>query len=80
MATARESAGGAQSDRDPAPRRPPPRVNQRGASSSFVGSSILILSSFAVSTLAMNFGKKIQESRKKSRTITYAQTEGSVGG
>lgn len=41
------------------------RATPRGASSHFVGSSIVILSSFAVSTLAMNCGKRIQESRNK---------------
>ncbi|KAK9540084.1 hypothetical protein VZT92_002554 [Zoarces viviparus] len=41
------------------------RTTPRGASSHFVRSSILILSSFALSTLAMNCGKKIQESRHK---------------
>lgn len=50
-------------DRDSFPRRAL-RVAPRGASSHFVGSSIVILSSFAVSSLAMNCGKKIQESRK----------------
>lgn len=50
-------------DRDSLPRRAL-RVTPRGASSHFVGSSIMILSSFAVSTLAMNCGKKIQESKR----------------
>lgn len=52
-------------DRDSLPRRAL-RVTPRGASSHFVGSSIVILSSFAVSTLAMNCGKKIQESKRTS--------------
>lgn len=50
-------------DREALPRRAL-RVAPRGASSHFVGSSIMILSSFAVSTLAMNCGKKIQESKR----------------
>ena len=41
------------------------RTTFRGASSHFVGSTIVILSSFAVSTLAMNMGKKFHESRHK---------------
>lgn len=41
------------------------RVATRGASSHFVGSTIVILSSYAVATLAMNCGKKIQEERLK---------------
>lgn len=41
------------------------RATTRGASSHFVGTSIVILSSFAVSTLAMNCGKRFQESRNK---------------
>lgn len=41
------------------------RITPRGASSHFVGSSIVILSSFAVSTLAMNCGKRFQESKNK---------------
>ncbi|KAG7281624.1 hypothetical protein CRUP_019136 [Coryphaenoides rupestris] len=46
--------------------RPALRVKWHGgASSHFVGSSILILSSFAASTLAMNCGKRIQASRQK---------------
>lgn len=50
-------------DRETFPRRVL-RVTPRGASSHFVGSSIVILSSFAVSTLAMNCGKRMQESKK----------------
>lgn len=46
------------------PRRPM-HVVPRGASSHFVGSTIVILSSYAVATLAMNCGKKIQEERLK---------------
>ncbi|RXN38797.1 hypothetical protein ROHU_000783 [Labeo rohita] len=42
------------------------RVTPRGASSHFVGSTIVILSSYAVTTLAMNCGKKIQEERLKT--------------
>jgi len=53
------------SEKDSFPRRAF-RVLPRGGSSHFVGSSIVILSSFAVSSLAMNFGKKMQESRQKS--------------
>lgn len=41
------------------------RVTPRGVSSHFVGSSIVILSSFAVSTLAMNCGKRNQDSKNK---------------
>lgn len=51
-------------DREVFPRRAL-RVSPRGASSQFVGTSIMILSSFAISTLAMNCGKKLQESRQK---------------
>lgn len=51
-------------DREALPRRAL-RAAPRGASSHFVGSSIVILSSFAVSTLAMNCGKKIQDSKRK---------------
>ncbi|KAL1278947.1 hypothetical protein QQF64_025620 [Cirrhinus molitorella] len=47
------------------PRRPV-RVTPRGASSHFVGSTIVILSSYAVATLAMNCGKKIQDERLKT--------------
>lgn len=39
------------------------KVPARGASSHFVGSTIVILSSYAVATLAMNCGKKIQDQR-----------------
>jgi len=39
------------------------KVPVRGASSHFVGSTIVILSSYAVATLAMNCGKKIQDQR-----------------
>ncbi|KAK5865987.1 hypothetical protein PBY51_020212 [Eleginops maclovinus] len=42
------------------------RTKFRGASSHFVGRSIMILSSFAISTLAMNSVKKIHDSRHKS--------------
>ena len=56
------SATGAGGDRH---RRRVMRAGPRGASSGFVGTSIVILSSFALSTLAMNWGKKIQESRNK---------------
>lgn len=56
------------SNRDSFPRRAL-RSTPRGASSHFVGTSIMILSSFALSTLAMNFGKKIQASRHKPNEI-----------
>ncbi|TNN58616.1 hypothetical protein EYF80_031236 [Liparis tanakae] len=36
---------------------------RRGVSSQFVGSAIAVLSTYAVATLAMNFGKSIQERR-----------------
>lgn len=36
-------------------------VTKRGASSQFVGSTIVILSTYAVATMTMNMGKKIQE-------------------
>lgn len=39
------------------------KVPARGASSHFVGSTIVILSSYAVATLAMNCGKKMQDQR-----------------
>ncbi|RXN15374.1 hypothetical protein ROHU_028033 [Labeo rohita] len=51
---------------DAAYARRPVRVTPRGASSHFVGSTIVILSSYAVTTLAMNCGKKIQEERLKT--------------
>lgn len=38
----------------------------RGASSHFVGSAIVILSSYTVATLAMYCGKKIQERKLKA--------------
>lgn len=38
-------------------------VTRRGASSQFVGSTIMILSTYAVTTLTMNMGKNIQERR-----------------
>lgn len=38
-------------------------VAKRGASSQFVGSTIMILSTYAVTTLTMNCGKNIQERR-----------------
>lgn len=38
-------------------------VAKRGASSQFVGSTIMVLSTYAVATLTMNFGKNIQERR-----------------
>lgn len=38
-------------------------VAKRGASSQFVGSTIMVLSTYAVATLTMNFGKKLQERR-----------------
>ncbi|KAL7852379.1 hypothetical protein SRHO_G00181640 [Serrasalmus rhombeus] len=41
----------------------------RGASTHFVGSTIVILSSYAVATLAMNCGKKLQEQRLKPEPI-----------
>ncbi|KAL7379254.1 hypothetical protein ABVT39_024925 [Epinephelus coioides] len=40
-------------------------VAKRGASSQFVGSTIMVLSTYAVATLTMNFGKKIQERRSR---------------
>ncbi|AWP18487.1 Hypothetical protein SMAX5B_006638 [Scophthalmus maximus] len=36
---------------------------KRGASSQFVTSTIMILSSYAVTTMTMNFGKNLQERR-----------------
>ncbi|KAK9535574.1 hypothetical protein VZT92_007948 [Zoarces viviparus] len=36
---------------------------RRGVSSQFVGSTIMVLSTYAVATLTMNFGKNIQERR-----------------
>jgi hypothetical protein len=51
-------------DPDSLPRRAM-KVAPRGASTQFVGTSIIILSSFAVSTVAMNMGKKIVDSRQK---------------
>lgn len=41
-------------------------VARRGASSQFVGSTIVVLSTYAVATLTMNFGKNIQERRLRS--------------
>lgn len=41
-------------------------VGKRGASSQFVGSTIMVLSTYAVATLTMNFGKSIQERRLRS--------------
>lgn len=38
-------------------------VAKRGASSQFVGSTIMILSTYAVATLTMNCGKNMQERR-----------------
>lgn len=38
---------------------------RRGASSQFVGSTIVVLSTYAVATLTMNFGKKVQERRQR---------------
>lgn len=37
----------------------------RGASSHFVGSTIVVMTGFAVATLAMNCGKTLQEQRLK---------------
>lgn len=45
------------------------KVPARGASSQFVGSTIVILSSYAVATLAMNFGKKIKEQRMGTKSL-----------
>lgn len=55
-------------DRETFPRRAL-RITPRGASSHFVGSSIVILSSFAVSTLAMNCGKRNQEAKNKVNMV-----------
>lgn len=38
---------------------------RRGASSHFVGSTIVVLSTYAVASLTMNFGKKVQEQRQR---------------
>ncbi|KAI4832292.1 hypothetical protein CesoFtcFv8_008925 [Champsocephalus esox] len=59
------TAGAAYEEKKTFPRKAM-RAKYRGASSHFVGSSIIILSSFAISSLAMNCGKKIQASRHKS--------------
>lgn len=40
-------------------------VAPRGASSHFVGSTIVVMTGFAVATLAMNCGKTLQEQRLK---------------
>lgn len=40
-------------------------VSKRGASSQFVGSTIVILSTYAVATMTMNLGKNIQEQRQR---------------
>lgn len=42
-----------------------PPAPPRGASSHFVGSTIVVMTGFAVATLAMNFGKNLQEQRLK---------------
>lgn len=38
---------------------------RRGGSSHFVGSTIVVLSTYAVASLTMNFGKKVQEQRQR---------------
>lgn len=40
-------------------------ATKRGASSQFVGSTIMVLSTYAVATLTMNIGKNIQERKLK---------------
>lgn len=59
-------------DRETFPRRAL-KVTPRGAASHFVGSSIVILSSFAVFTLAMNCGKQIQESKTNKPNIAVVE-------
>lgn len=60
-----QTMAAAAADGDSFPRRAI-RVVPRGATSQFVGTSIIILSSFAVSTVAMNLGKALHESRGKA--------------
>ncbi|CAJ1075695.1 Hypothetical protein SMAX5B_006638 [Xyrichtys novacula] len=40
-------------------------VAKRGAPSQFVGSTIMVLSTYTIATLTMNFGKNIQERRSR---------------
>ncbi|KAL6481810.1 hypothetical protein MHYP_G00098900 [Metynnis hypsauchen] len=47
----------------------------RGASTHFVGSTIVILSSYAVATLAMNCGKKLQEQRLKPEPMEEGERD-----